>query len=467
VNRQRLFFVLLFAALLAARLCHSGVQWAEESLPLAAAAQMQHGQALYRDIWFDKPPLLPSVCLLWGARTGWPLRTAGALYDLLACFLAYRFARDLWGQREARWAAALLGFFLICGIPSAVTPLAADLLMLAPHLAAVWLAARGRTFLSGAAAGVAFLVNPKALIVAAVCALWNPAGIPLLAAGFLSVSAAGAAALAASGSLVPYYEQVWAWGRTYAGRTFVADPATNALARTLNWMGFHCAIVIAAVYGLRADKAWGSRAKWVAWLSLSALATAAGMRFFPRYFFQLLPVVVLLAARGFAAMPRTHARVVALLLLIPLVRFAPRYALLAAGRSSGWADTAMDRDSRAASARLAALAHTGDTLFVWGFRPEIYTYAKLPAASRYLDSQPLTGVPADRHLTQSVAVDPAAARLHRAQLVRTRPAFIADGLGPYNPALAITAYPDLHAWLAAYREVERTHETVIYRRVAP
>src|SRR5439155_10325836 len=56
--KPALFFLLLFAGLLAARLSHSKILWAEETLPLAAAAQMEAGKALYRDIWFDKPPLL-------------------------------------------------------------------------------------------------------------------------------------------------------------------------------------------------------------------------------------------------------------------------------------------------------------------------------------------------------------------------------------------------------------------------
>jgi hypothetical protein len=78
------FFVILFLGLLAARLCHVRILWAEESLPMAAAAQMQSGKTLYRDIWFDKPPLLPAAYLLWRVKPGWPLRLAGALYALLA-----------------------------------------------------------------------------------------------------------------------------------------------------------------------------------------------------------------------------------------------------------------------------------------------------------------------------------------------------------------------------------------------
>ena len=59
---------MLFALVLAARLCHLDILWAEETLPLAAAAQMAHGKVLYRDLWFDKPPLLAWTCLLYTSR---------------------------------------------------------------------------------------------------------------------------------------------------------------------------------------------------------------------------------------------------------------------------------------------------------------------------------------------------------------------------------------------------------------
>src|SRR5581483_11326648 len=123
-------------------MCHIGILWEGDTLPLAAARQMADGKALYRDVWFDKPPLTPVYDLLSGARDGWPLRLEGALYALLCCWIAYRFARDLWSEREGQWAAALLGFFLIFDFPAAVIPVASDLLMLAPHLAAVWMAFR-------------------------------------------------------------------------------------------------------------------------------------------------------------------------------------------------------------------------------------------------------------------------------------------------------------------------------------
>ena len=472
MTKPRLTFLLLFTLLLAARMCHVGILWAEEDLPMAAAAQMRDGKVLYRDAWFDKPPLLPALYALWGVGTGWPLRLAGALYGLLACWLAYRLARELWSEREGVWAACLLGFFLVFDIPSSVTPVATDLAMLAPHLAAIWLAWKRRAFWSGAMAGVAFLVSPKGLFVLAACALWNPLGIPLLAAGFAAVSAAGAAWLWSCGALGPFYEQVWVWGRYYAGDTFVAEPVRNGVVRTLNWAGFHAALVAAGAWFLargRREPGKPSLAVWAGWAALSLAGVTLGWRFFPRYYMQLLPVAVIAAARGFTMLNRRCAAAVAILLLIPAARFGPRYFLLArdlaAGRESDWADTAMDRDSRAASALALKLASPGATLFVWGFRPDVYVYTRLPAASLFLDSQALTGVPADRHLTQSKPVETESARRNREQLARLRPTLVLDGLSLYNPGLAIGRYPELRTWLANYREAGRTGQTVVYELI--
>ena len=441
-------------------MCHIAILWEGDTYPLAAAEQMLHGKTLYREIWFDKPPLLPAFYLLWGARAGWALRLAGALYSLLACWIAWRFARDLWSDREGFWAAGLLGFFLIFDFPSAVMPLASDLLMLAPHVAAVWMAWKRRPFWSGALFAIAFWINPKGLFVAATCALWYPAGVLLMAGGFAAVSALVLIWLAVSGALGPYWVEVWQWGRLYAASTFVASPIRNGLIRTVDWLGFHAAIVIAAGIFL-GRRTSGDKLRWIGWIVFSVIGVATGLRFFPRYYFLLLPVTVMMAARGFTLLDRKRD-FVALLLLIPLTRFGPGY--LAAVTDKNWRDTAMDRDSQAAAATVRQHAKPGDTLFVWGYRLEIYVYSHLPAAGMFLDSQPLTGVPADRHLTQSQPIEGDAAAQRRAELSRTDPTFIVDGLGPYNPRLAIGRYADLRPWLEKYRVIGRTPETVIYER---
>jgi hypothetical protein len=174
----------LFLGLLATRLCHTGIVWVEEAYPTAAAIQLLHGSALYRDIWFDKPPLFAYTYLLWGAHIGVPLRIAGAVFVFLCCLMMWRFARDLWGPPEGLAAALFTAFFLTFGIPSAVMALAPDLLMVLPHIAAVYLAWRGQAFLSGLAAGMAMLVNPKAVFLLAACALWTGRAWPWLLLGF-------------------------------------------------------------------------------------------------------------------------------------------------------------------------------------------------------------------------------------------------------------------------------------------
>ncbi|MEO7652983.1 MAG: hypothetical protein ABIZ80_21185, partial [Bryobacteraceae bacterium] len=466
------FFALLAIGLCAAHLCHSGIVWAEEALPAAAAAQMLWGRTLYRDIWFDKPPMLPATYLLWGAAAGWPLRLAGTVYALLCCWLAWLFGRDLWCEREGRWAAGLLAFFLTFDIPSAVLPLAADLLMLAPHFAAIYLAWRGKPFWSGAAAGIAFLINSKGVFVAGACALWSLRALPALALGFALPNIAALGLLVAAGALDAYYEQVWKWGRVYAAVTFVEHPIRNAFARTGSWLGFHAALAGGALWcWLRDPKPLADTQRWrfAGWLALSLGAVALGWRFFPRYFFQLLPAITLLGARGISIAPRGVRVALLGVLLIPFVRFGPRYISLAADLASGhpheWVDTAMDRDSREAAGLVRQFARPEDTLFVWGFRPELYVYTGLASASRFLDSQPVTGVPADRHLVQSEPLTPALAASNRKELAQSRPAIILDGLGLYNPRLAITQYEDLAAWLAAYERVGQSRSTVIYRRV--
>ncbi|HLI84502.1 MAG TPA: hypothetical protein VKV17_11325 [Bryobacteraceae bacterium] len=457
----RLFFPALFVLLLAARLCHVRILWTEETLPMASAFEMQTGRTLYRDIWFDKPPLLPAAYLLIGARPGWPVRLLGAFYALLACWLAYRFARDLWSPLEGCWAAALLGFFLVFDLPSAVIPVASDLLMLAPHLVAVWLAWKRKPLWSGVAAGVAFWISPKGVFVLAACALWNPAGIPLLAAGFAAAGALACGWLWSAGALPAYWEEVWKWGTLYASAPLTAHPFVNGVWRTANWAGFHIAAVLAAAWYVARPGKEG-RLRWVLWCGLCLVGVVAGLRFFPRYYFLLLAPVVLMAARGMALLGRKR-EFVALLLLIPVMRFGPRYVWLAAGGTE-WADTLMDRDSRKVAALTRSLAHKGDTLFVWGYRPELYVYTRMPAATIFLDSQPLTGVPADRHLTEATPLETAAARTRRAELAQTHPAFVIDGLSLYNPRLAMSRYPELRAWLAQYREAGRTATSIIYSR---
>lgn len=446
----RAFYGILFAAVLLLRLCHSDIVWVEEGYPLAAAAEMLRGKALYNDIWFDKPPLFAGFYLLWGALPGWPLRLAGALYVLLAAWATGRAARQLWSEREERFAAALTAFALSFGIPAAVMVAGPDLLLIPLQAAAVIAAWRGQALAAGLIAGFGMLVNGKMLLLLPAMFVMRP----LWLAGFLAPQLV----------LLPvaeaYWLQVWTWGAMYSRDTFVANPIWEGVQRTANWLGFHAAIAAGAAWALWEEP---RKRRWIVWIVCAFVAVTAGLRFAPRYYLLLLPPLVLLAARGLAVGKRW---VLLLLLLIPLVRFGPRYAELAAdliqSRPHAWRDLAMEQDSRAA----ARLLQPGGDLLVWGYRPEIYVISGKPAATRFLDSQPLTGVLADRHLTDSRPTAPELAKINRAELRNSRPAWIVDGLGLYNPQLAITQYDDLRDWLANYAEVGRTAGSIVYRLIS-
>ncbi len=438
--RLKPWMCLIAVVVVAMRLRHSSILWADDDLPLAAAMQVFRGKTLYRDVWFDKPPLVAWTYLLWGARSGVVLRLAGAAYVIAVAIAAWWIARRRWSEREGIFAALFAAFFLTFALPSAVIPLASDMLLILPHLLAIYFAWTDRPFWSGASAGIGLLCSSKAIFVLAACALWQWRSLALLAAGFAAPNAVACAWMWAHGSLGEFYKQAWQWGSIYASNTFVENPLLEGLKRTANWIGFQIALVVGAAFAIRRER------KMIAWIALAFGGVVLGFRFFPRYYFLLLPPMTLLAARGWAKLNRPVA--LALLLAIPAVRFAriPER------------DLALDRDSRAVAAKL-----NEGTLFVWGFRPDIFIDSKLPAASRFLESQPISGVLADRHLFEAQPVRADFLEANREELTRSRPTWIVDGLGLLNPPLAIAAQPYLKTWLAQYDEFARTDFSIVYR----
>jgi hypothetical protein len=470
----------VLVALAFLRLAHAHLLWSDEDYHLAAAIQMLAGKVPYRDFWYDKPPLCAVYYLLVGGHSGIALRLLDAAYILVACQFIYRLARACWGELEGRIAALLTGFFTAFYLPAAVIPFAADALLLTPHVAAIYCAYQRRPAWAGFFCGIGLLVNVKAAFVLAVCALWvvvpgtrvkAPAPRWPFLAGLAAPLAVAGMWFWLSGAGPGFYEQVWRWGLLYSRGSAAVHPFQLGFTRVAAWLGFHAALAIGALFALPSlsrEQRW----KMGIWITFSFAAVCLGNRFAPRYFLQLLPPLAVVASRGVTlalARNRTVAwAVLSLLLLLPVVRFGPRYATLAAadlaGHDPNWSDVAMDLDSRQAAAIVTELAKPGDTLFVWGYRPDIYVYTRLLPGNLFWDSQPLTGVPADRHLSVTSAIYSDAAAKNRAVFANSRPEFVVDGLGPLNPALALDVYPELRRWLTQYKVIARTKLCVIYRR---
>jgi len=461
-NHALVRWLFLGTVVLLARSIHSAFLWVEEAYPYAGTVQfLLVRRTPYIDFFYDKPPFGLFFAALWHASPGFPGRLAGALYVVACCLLIHHMAKS-WIRNEGSpalssqswWPTLLLAVGLTFYIPAAVIPLAPDLLMILPHLAAIHFARQQRAGWAGLCVGLAIWTNSKGILVALTCGLWSPAAA-ILGLGI------GALQLLIPGN----WEQVWQWGWIYSSDTFLEHPFTEGLRRTLNWSGFHAAALVGtACYFLNEKR---DRLRPALWLVLSLAGVAGGWRFFPRYYFQLLPVVALLGGMGLARMAQSRRWINAValsLLLIPIARFGPRYITLALQGEGDWADTALNRDSRAVSARILAEAKPSDTILVWGYRPDILVYTHLPLGAPYLDSQPLTGVLADRHLTDSRPTVAELAAANRKRLLQDKPDWLVDGLGPINARLAVVNYPDLTAWMENYREVFRTPSSVVYRR---
>jgi hypothetical protein len=87
----------------------------------------------------------------------------------------------------------------------------------------------------------------------------------------------------------------------------------------------------------------------------------------------------------------------------------------------------------------------------------------MTSGSRFMDSQPLTGIPAERHFTVSEPLAGSLAAANRVELMRSHPTFIVDALGFANRRLAIVQFADLNPWFAGYQDAGRTELSVIYR----
>ncbi len=421
----------VFVVVLLSRLCHFGVLWIEEAYPAAAAVNILAGRVPYIDFWFDKPPLFPYLYTLWHSETTLLLRAAGAGYVTLCAWLMARLAGN-------PLAGLLLAFFLTFDVASAALVLGPDMLTLAPVMGALLLV-KDRPYLAGFVLSLGFHVNTKAILF-----------LPLL----WSWKAAAAFGVFAAPVFLwtGYLEQVWQWGSLYASQTFIQNPWRDGLLKTLGWLGFHATLVIGAIRGK-----WNWQIAF--WIAAAAACIFAGFRFFPRYYFHLLPPLCLLASQGLLRMNRWKWLPLAVLLL-PILRFGPPYLNLAMQKPI--ADLAMYRDSQMAAGVINAMKQPGNTIFVWGYRPDVDALTQLPGGTPFLESQPLTGVFADRHLFSSQVSADGAER--RKQLSASRPTFVVDGLGKYNPDLALAQYEDLQPWLSGYQEIARTRGSIIYRR---
>ena len=573
---------MVFAALVAVafvlRIFYSGHLYEDDGLWFAAGEELLRGKALYREIYFDKPPLLPLLYALLFKLFGvhiLTIRVFTILYSVAVAFLLYRFGARLYDPRKGLLAAAMFVVFSTTYTTGHFQGLNTDFLMTLPYtLGAYWFVRasleRGATRAprrwfalgAGVAIGVAFQTNPKALFsllfctlcilflarreasgvgkeraplggvetdhTTRACRLPRRATLALTLVGFLLGAAPFLAYVAATGSLADYWASVWVWGAKYASYYSLPASMTAALRQSLSYFTLNNTLFLGLAFVVYSTltswrKSGLSNADAVAllWFLASYLGMSVGGRFFGHYFFQILPALCLLGAHGVTELlgslhvrgegRRGVRRVVLAVLLIgfvlTLVRFHTRTAHLAldalrgakSEATRGWFHERLNDEERRAAAYVKELGESDeeverlsaeeirrrippqrgdnareDYLFIWGYRPEIYFWSGLRPASRFLSTQPLTGVPADVHYFTEAdrpVLDERTTATYREELLRelqaNPPRYIIDELGAYNSGLEISRYRELQGFLQDYKLAETKDRLLIYFRRTP
>jgi len=241
---------------------------------------------------------------------------------------------------------------------------------------------------------------------------------------------------------------------------------------TLTFIGVCLPLIVGTIMALR-DKSeiWAAkkaeRTALFGLLFASAIGTAAGARFYPHYYIQLIPPLALLAAPYYA---RLWSRTIqpAHWLLRPRVIYAWLAFTIIFFSIKHWTGLAHRRKPSKTGQYLFAHSDPADRIFVWGQSPEIYLDAHRRPSCRYITTFPLTGYvfggPIPGFDTRSRILPGAWSTLEQ-DFARHPPTFIVDVHGdPKTAHYPVNNFPILAKLLAErYEPVERTAEGVIYR----
>jgi 4-amino-4-deoxy-L-arabinose transferase-like glycosyltransferase len=305
-----------FAALIVAafllRIFYAGHLFEDDGLWFTAAEELLRGKALYREIYFDKPPALPLLYALlfklFGAHI-LTIRLFAALYSLAVAVVLYLFGALLYDKRLGLLAAALFVVGSTTYTTGQFQGFSTDCIMTLPYtLGAYWfvrshldrqLTTTKSAWLavaSGIACGIALQTNPKAifdLLFFALCALLlarspksgvrspaersqtannqsqvshsetnpkskiqNPkfqrlpaaCGLLLTICGLLIGSSPFWIYIAATHSWSAYWVSVWDWGSRYAGYYSWDVSIVTALEQSLGYFLLNSIFLVGLVF---------------------------------------------------------------------------------------------------------------------------------------------------------------------------------------------------------------------------
>jgi len=462
-----------------------------EAMYSVVANEIVDGGRPYIDAVERKPPLLfwtYAVIFKIAGKFNWTaLHFVAFLWTLGAMAGLYVIGRELFDRNTGLIAALFYSVFQPWGT---WVNLSADGEMLM-NLPIIWAwaitfrrspsRARPELFAAGALLAAAFLLKQPGAIAAV------PLGIYLLLPSYRasrsltptnSIIQATMLTLGFFGTLGFVTIVLWKQGILYEAFywTIAAHDVPHVfwqkgIVRTLAFLGACLPLVIGAIMACRGkselwDERTPERAALLGLLAVSAIGAAAGARFYPHYYVQLIPPLALLAAPYYA---RLWSRKIKppYWLLRPKVTYAWLALTVIAFSTIYWTGLAPLRAPSEAGQYLFTHSNAEDRIFVWGQNVKIYLHARRRPACRYITTFPLTGqifggwVPGFD--TRSRILPGAWSTLQR-DFARHPPAYIVDVEADPTAQYPVKDFPILANLLEErYEPVARTAEGVIYR----
>lgn len=519
-RRRALFFLALVLGSLALRWPALDRQiWnLDEGSTVTMAEMILHGKIPFRDAADNRTPLVPYLKAIVLAVAGeWNVRAIHVTLALMiggVAVLLWQIGRRL-GQESAGVFAALCFFWMSVGLVPPYDSLTAHTGWFLVFFSTLgfWLfscalnpLSRRLAFACGVAFGFSYLAKQPGLLDFGVCLVivglallkGEPARAwrlyPPLILGFLLPLAVTIAYFAAHGALDDLILYSWTYNTKYyvpevpfAGRlTGIYVPFQLALERLPVVLGL---IVLAWLgsLGTALRRLWPRQPlatlEWLilGWCATGLISTVLSGRNFPHYSIQVVPGFALAcgwvlavagraAARWWRGGPKFGAVVAAAAITAVILAIA-----IPAVREIRSVDIRDDSSNPIVGGVIQERSQPDDRLFIWGYMPEMYVFAKRLPASRYFYTNWTTGlIPwtnVDWFIDTQYAVIPGTPEILRAEIERQPPAMILDS----GRLRAYLKYPlrDV-AWLRKlvayqYAEVDpdmmRGWEYRLYQRV--
>ncbi len=373
------------------------------------AQQWSRGAALYRDAWLDRPQglLLTYRMLLWINDSGWTIRVgvmlAGAIITVALGITGWLLVRP-WVGAAAAVIYAVVGVAphlegmtlngeLLAGVPSTVSI----------ALAVYWWRRRRPwwvLFGAGVFAGLAITMKQSGIdgivVGLVVCALaFGWARLAALVGGFVLP-------LAASAIHGMYVGWSYYW-TALAGYQFAAMGGSSSNTST-RWHDFsvyapHIAwdLVVIVVVGAFGWRVLDSSGRWVlgAWLFAGFVGINLGGSYWPHYYMQPLPALVLLVACALCGIASVRwRRVVGAVVMLPtLIWLLALIPLSNAARADRIPyDALAARDDRIA-AYIDSTTTASDQIYVLESEAYLYFAAQRTSPYPYLWGKPIDKIP--------------------------------------------------------------------------